>query len=322
MQEIDSRKIVTFDFLLKMKSMNIKFIKLIVPFLFFYSILDAQQSNSNYYDYNSIVANPDVFLDKSAYNPSYCGDTLKFKASLKKMNYFIGSGDERDLSGVSVEGYFNKINSGLGFSYVYDYNFFKNHVFKLDYNYRFEFNTEFRLRIAASLGLNHYTFKDELVTFDPDPLLSSINDWGNHPLLAFGALIKFKKHELGIVYSDILNLDLNSTVWNNPDIFKNYIIINYNYRFNLSETTILTPEFIQYWNPDYDFWIFNTSASFKNRIFAGVFVRSNKEWGFMFAGRPWKKLKMGYIFTLEGFEQSITENNYGMHGINISFLIK
>lgn len=301
--------------------MNIKSLKLIVAFLFFCLTLDAQQSISNYYDYNSIIANPDVFLDKNAFNPSYCGDTIKFRASLKKMNYFLGYDDDRDLSGVTVERYLSKINSGLSFSYTYDFNFFKNHIFKLDYNYRFEFSNEFSLRIAASVGLNHYTLKDAIITFEPDPLLSSINDWGNHPLLALGILLKFKNHELGIAYSDILNFDLNTTIWSNPNIFRDYFIINYNYSFKLSETTVLTPEIMQYWNPDFNFWIFNTSASFKNRIYAGVFVRSNDEWGLMFAGRPWKKLKMGYVFTLEGFQQSLTKSNYGLHGISISYLL-
>ncbi|HAF31208.1 MAG TPA: hypothetical protein DCG75_19385 [Bacteroidales bacterium] len=298
-----------------------KTIKLFILFFSISLIVKAQQDNLKYLDYNNLITSPDVFFDKKSFNPSYTGDTVKLKANLKKMTYWLGYEDSKDLTGISIETYMRKNNSGIGVLYLYDKDFFKSHVLKFDYNYRFTINDKIKVRTAISLGINHYTLIDEIITYEPDPLLANNNDWCDHPILSVGTLLNFKRHELGITYADIFNFDLTSTNWSDPKIFNNYFVINYNYKFQLTETIILTPEIINYWNPDYNIWIITSSASFKNRIYTGILLRSNNDFGFMFGGRPWKRLKMSYVYTYNDKNIDISGLNYGFQGINFSFIL-
>jgi len=298
-----------------------KKIKLIFLLLCISLKLKAQQDNFKFFDYNNSIANLDIFFNKTTFNPSYAGDTVKLKAGFKRMNYFIGYEDSHELAGLSIEKNVKRINSGIGFLYNFDKDFFKSHVFKLDYNYRFKFKNKIEVRIAASIGLNHYSLSNKIITYNPDPLLKTINDWTNHPLLSLGTLFNLKNHELGIAYSDILNFDLSTSSLNNQQIFKNYFILNYNYNLNFLQNITITPEIISCINTEYNFWIFTTSASFKNLFYAGVLLRSNNTWGFMFAGKPLNKLKIGYVFTMEGFNNIVSNYKYAFHGINLSLII-
>lgn len=284
-------------------------------------ILNAQQSELKNYDYNNLISNPDVFLDKKVFNPAYSGDSVKLKIDLKRMHQWLGSTDAREFAGVSAESYFNKLNSGVGISYVYEDDFFTRHIVKLDYNYRFKVGEDLRIRLATSLGLDHYSLLINLTTHDPDPLLNSMEEWSNHPILSFGALVNFKNHQFGLTVYDLLDFDLKDNEWNDPSMFKTFLFSNYNFSFKLSGMITLTPEFIFAFNPDINYWILNTTASFNNRFYGGISYRSNDEISLMFAGRPWKRFKMGYTFS--NYLSEITSNriSYGFHGIYISYMI-
>ena len=96
--------------------MSKRYIVLIILLILFFRA-NAQQSKLRYYDYNNLITNSDVFLDKKAYNPTYSGDTVQLRVDLKRMMYWIGEENSRELSGISIESYQHRINSGLGFNY-------------------------------------------------------------------------------------------------------------------------------------------------------------------------------------------------------------
>jgi len=312
--------IIIFGFPCKKDIMR-KRIVVVILILFTSFMLKAQQSEVKYHDYNNLISNPDVFLDKKAFNPAYSGDTVKLKVDLKRMEQWIGSTDSRNLLGISVESYLNKMNSGLGITYLYEDDFFTRHVFKLDYNYRLKIREKLKIRLAASLGIDHYSLMTNIITYEPDPWMSSLDEWSNHPILAFGTLVNFKNHEFGLTVYDLFDFDFKDYAWNDPSVFKTFLISNYNYRLKVSEIVELTPEFIFVWNPDLNFWIVNTTASFKNRFYGGISVRSNDEISLMIAGRPWKSLKMGYTFSKYLSDISSDRLSYGFHGIYFSYLI-
>ncbi len=280
----------------------------------------AQQTGVRYYDYNYVITNPDVFFDKKAYNPAYTGDTIKLRIDLKKMQNMDGYYYERDLFGLSVESYLEKFNSGIGIIYAYNLDVFKNHILQLNYNYRIKTKNNIRLRLATSIGLNHYALENITIGFDPEIRISSKDDWSNHPILSYGALVNIKNHEVGLSIYDLLGMDINPPDWSNPEIFKTFLISNYNYRFKVSEIVELKPEIILLWNPNVDFWIVNTYANFKNRFYTGLSYRSNDEISLMFAGRPWKKLKLGYTATYVLSDINI-HGSYWFHGIQFSYMV-
>ena len=104
--------------------MSKRYIVLIILLILFFRT-NAQQSKLRYYDYNNLITNSDVFLDKKAYNPTYSGDTVQLRVDLKRMMYWIGEENSRELSGISIESYQHRINSGLGFSYNFENDFLK-----------------------------------------------------------------------------------------------------------------------------------------------------------------------------------------------------
>jgi type IX secretion system membrane protein PorP/SprF len=301
--------------------MILKIIKLTFLFFFLTYMANAQYVPLVYLDYNNIITSSDAFFDKKDFNPSYSGDSMKFKVNFKKMNYWLGYLDSKDLTGFSLERYSKKTRSGLGLTYYYDQDFFISHVFKFDYNYRFKIKDKLNVRIATSVGLKRYKLELPLLTTEPDPLLNAINSTNNQPLFSLGTLLNYKNHELGITYSDILNFDINPSALSNPKVFKDYLVLNYNYNFKLSESIILTPELINYWNPDLNFWILKTSVSFNERIHAGLLVRSDDNLGLMFGGRPWKRLLAAYMFTFRLNNTNQTGIEYGISGINISYML-
>lgn len=64
-----------------------KIIKLVLLFLATgIASISAQQSNVRVYNYNDVITTLDSYFDKKSFNPSYTGDTLALKASLKKSN--------------------------------------------------------------------------------------------------------------------------------------------------------------------------------------------------------------------------------------------
>ena len=291
-----------------------KAIKLFFLFVYFgITNISAQQTYVRVYDYNDIITTLDSYFDKQSFNPSYTGDTLELKASLKRSNYWITvDPEERNFSGLSIERFFDNLSSGIGISYDYKLNVLKSHIIKINYNYRFSLNS-IDVRIATSLGLNHYTLNTEYSFINPAEI------WNNHPLLSLGILLNYKKHELGITYSEILDFDISPNDWSDPSIFRDHFIVNYNYQFNISESVILTPEIIDYWDFDNNFWILNTSFSFKNRIYAGLFVRSNNEFGYMIGGRPWKWLTIGCSDSRLGLSYSDYQDSYQSLIFTISF---
>jgi len=301
--------------------MLFKAIKLTFLFFLITYIVNAQQVPLKYFDYNNIISSSDAFFDKKDFNPSYAGDTLKFKVNLKKMNYWLGYLDSKDLTGFSIERYSRKTQSGLGLTYYYDQDFFKSHVFKFDYNFRFNIKDKLNVRIAASIGLKRYTLEVPIITLETDPMFSSVNEPNNHPLLSIGTLLKYNNHELGFTYSDILNFDIDPTDYSNPEVFDDYLMLNYNYTFKLSETIALTPELINYWNSDLNFWILTTSVSFNERIQTGFLVRSDDNIGLMFGGRPWKRLLAAYMVTFKLNNTNQSGIEYGISGINISYML-
>lgn len=300
--------------------MSKRYIVLIILLIPFFRA-NSQQSKLRYYDHHNLITNSDVFLDKKAYNPTYSGDTVRLRVDLKRMMHWIGEENNRELSGISIESYQYQINSGLGFSYIFENDFFKSHLFKIDYNYRFNVGKDLKISLATSLGLNHYTLEYKIITLDTDLNISNNKDWSNHPILSLGALVNIKSHEIGLTVYDLLNKDINPPDWSNPEMFKTFLVSNYNYGFRVSETVELIPEIILVWNPDVDFWILNTTASFKNRFYGGISYRSNEDFSLMFAGRPWKKFKIGYTFSTDITDYKLDDISYGFHGIQFSYMV-
>ena len=279
--------------------------------------VSAQQTNVRVYNYNDLITTVNSYFDKKSYNPSYTGDTLALKATLKKSAYWLTTDpDGRNFSGLSVERFTEKLNSGVGLSYDYNLNALKSHILKINYNYRFSIG-RVNFRLATSLGINHYTLNT-----DSDNSFYYINtseQWNNHPLFSFGTLINYKKHELGITYSDILNFDISPNSSSASVIFKDYFVTNYSYQFQLAKSIVLVPEFINYWDFDFHFWILKSSVSFKNRIYTGLFMRSDDEFGYMVGGKPWKWLTIGYVDTRKGFSYSDYQDTYQNLILTVSF---